>query len=299
MLTIFATGKPFRGQTAVAQRNAIQSWKALDAEVEIILFGDDEGAAETAAEFGLRHEGHVEKNEHGTKRLDYLFARAQAIARHELLCYVNCDIILMEDFRRALERVRAAHREFLMVGRRWDTEITEAVDFARAEWQTELRRLAMREGRQRTAEWIDYFAFTRGLYGAEMPAFVLRVFWDNWLVWKALEEKKAVVDASRVVVAVHQNHDYSYHPKGKQGVWSGDEAGQNGKLAGGWRHLRTIADARERLGAEKLESNAGRHWSAVKRYARQAGRVLRDEVWHAVWFAVLDWTRPLRRRLRG
>jgi hypothetical protein len=28
-------------------------------------------------------------------------------------------------------------------------------------------------------EWIDYFALTRGLYGADMPPFVLRVFSDN------------------------------------------------------------------------------------------------------------------------
>jgi hypothetical protein len=297
MLTIFATGKPFRGHTAIIQRNALKSWTLLHPEIEIILFGDDEGAAEVAAEFGLRHEPHVERNEHGTKRLDYLFAKAQSIARHQLLCYVNCDIILMEDFRRALERVRAAHREFLMVGRRWDADINEPLPFERPDWQTKLRRLAMRHGRQRTAEWIDYFAFTRGLYAADMPPFVLRVFWDNWLVWKALDSQKPVVDVSLVVVAVHQNHDYSYHPKGKEGVWSGDEAGQNGRLAGGWRHLRTIADAPEALAAGRLKSSPRRHWSAVKRYARQAGRVLLNDVWHPVWFSVLDLTRPVRRRL--
>src|SRR3989442_6004827 len=129
MLTIFATAKPFRGHTGIIQRNALQSWKALHPEIEIILFGNDEGAAEAARHFGLRHEPHAERNEGGPKRLDYLFARAQAIARHDTLCYVNCDIILMQDFWRALERVRAVRPEFLMVGRRWDTDITAPLLF--------------------------------------------------------------------------------------------------------------------------------------------------------------------------
>lgn len=298
MLTLFTTAKPFRGHSGIIQRNALQSWKTLHPDIEIILFGDDEGAAEAAQEFGLRHEAHVERNAWGTKRLDYMFARAQAIARNEILCYINCDIMLMQDFWRAVERVRAMHREFLMVGRRWDTDVTKPLAFERPEWAAELRSLATRSGRQCKAEWIDYFAFTRGLYGADMPPFVLRVFWDNWLVWKALDAGKPVIDASRAVMAVHQNHDYSYHPQGKAGVWSGEEAGLNGQLAGGWRHLRTIADATEVLPPERLKRNALRHWSTAKRYVRQAGRVLFYDVWHPAWFALLNFTRPLRRSLR-
>jgi hypothetical protein len=303
MLTLFTTAKPFRGHSGIIQRNALQSWKALHRNVEIILFGDDEGAAEAAEEFGLRHEEQVERNEWGTKRLDYMFTRAQAIARNEILCYINCDIVLMQDFWRAVERVRAMHREFLMVGRRWDTDVTKPLAFTRAdgevtEWEAELRALALRSGRLCKAEWIDYFAFTRGLYGADMPPFVLRVFWDNWLVWKALDSGKPVIDASRSVMAVHQNHDYSYHPQGRAGIWSGEEAGLNGQLAGGWRHLRTIADATEVLPPEKMKPNVLRHWSTAKRYARQAGRVLFYDVWHPAWFALLNFTRPLRRSLR-
>jgi hypothetical protein len=297
MLTIFTTAKPFRSHTAVIQRNALQSWKALHPDIEIILFGDDDGAADAAQEFGLRHEPRVERNKWGTKRLDFMFARAQVIARHEILCYVNCDIILVHDFRRALERVRAMHREFLMVGRRWDTDITAPLPLASPNWEEDLRTLVLRHGRRSTAEWIDYFAFSRGLYGPEMPPFVLRVFWDNWLLWKALDSGKPVIDASRAVMAVHQNHDYSYHPQGKAGVWSGEEAGLNAQLAGGWQHLRTIADATELLPPEKPKANVFRHLSAAKRYVRQAGRVLFYDVWHPVWFAFLNLTRPLRRPL--
>src|SRR5215472_3218991 len=116
MLTIFTTAKPFRGHIGVIQRNALKSWMLLHRDVEIILFGDDEGAAEVCAEYGLHHESRVERNEHGTKRLDYIFDRAQEIAGQDILCYVNCDIILMADLCSAVAKVAAAHLQFLMVG---------------------------------------------------------------------------------------------------------------------------------------------------------------------------------------
>ena len=104
MLTFFTTAKPFEGHNGVIQRNALRSWKLLHPEVEVILFGDEEGAAEAAGELGLRHESYVERSARGTKRLDYVFERGQEIARHEIVCYCNCDILLTEDFRVAVAR---------------------------------------------------------------------------------------------------------------------------------------------------------------------------------------------------
>lgn len=61
MLTLFTIAKPFRGPFAVIQRNTIRSWTLLRPACEIILFGDDDGSAEIAAEFGFNsHEGHHE-----------------------------------------------------------------------------------------------------------------------------------------------------------------------------------------------------------------------------------------------
>lgn len=298
MLTFFTTAKPFREHNGIIQRNALKSWTLLHPDVEVILFGDDEGAAEAARELGIRHEPHTEKNESGSNRMDYMFLRAQEIARHDVLCYSNCDIVLMDDFLAALGRIRAAHAGFLMVGRRWDMEIKEAFQFERSDWRTRLRNLALREGKQRTPDYIDYFVFSRGVFGADLPALVVgRVFWDNWAVWKVLDSKQPVVDVSAAVLAVHQNHDYSHVPQGKHGVYYGEEAGRNYQLAGGWKHLRTIADATEVLRQSGLKPNTVRHWAAVKRYARQAGRVLLYDILQPIWFFFLGITRPARRAL--
>ena len=110
MLTLFTTAKPFEGHSGVIQRNALKSWTLLHPDVEVILFGDDAGAAEIARELGLRHEPNVERKRFGTKRLDCMFQRAQSMARHDVLCYINCDIILLPEFCRALERVTELER---------------------------------------------------------------------------------------------------------------------------------------------------------------------------------------------
>ena len=307
MLTLFTTAKPFRGHIAVIQRNALQSWKQLHPDAEVILFGDDEGSPEVCREFGLRHEPEVARTSFGTIRVDDMFARAQTLARHNLLCYINCDIILMSDFRSALERVTAwrslsrhsslatRHFPFLMVGRRWDLDITQPIDFSSPGWQEQTRGRALAANHQRNTGWIDYFAFSRGLYAADLPPLAIgRTSWDNWLVWKVLAQKKAVIDASRVVFAIHQNHDYNHHPQGARGVWGGEESRRNYLLSGGWRHFRSIADATDILTTEGIKPNAFRRWSACKRVADSLRRYLHYQAWHPVWFAVLDATRPLR-----
>jgi hypothetical protein len=289
MLTLFATAKPFRNHSAILQRNALQSWKSLRPDIEIILFGDDEGAREICEEFNLRHEPQVARNEFGTKRLDYMFARAQEIACHNLLCYINCDIILLPDFCLALERVCAAHSHFLMVGRRWDVDIQQPLDFNLPDAAQRLRQLALSQGVQRGPDSIDYFAFPRGLYPELLPLVVGRIWWDHFLAWKALQLGADLVDVSPCVPVIHQNHDYGYHPAGAAGVWNDEQARRNYALAGGRWHLYTIADA-----THILESNGERrNW---KRFFAPYWRFLRPKL-IPIWFAFLDLTRPVRKLL--
>lgn len=302
MLTLFTTAKPFAGHSAIIQRNALKSWTLLHPNVEVILFGDDLGAAETARELKLRHEPFVRRSEHGSKRLDYMFSTARAIAHHDILCYVNCDIILMDDFLRALKQVRGQHSKFLMVGRRWDIEMPEPVDFLQASWRSRLQGVALMRGVQRSEEWIDYFAFSKTLYGSSVPPLVVgRVHWDDWLLWKAMQLKATVVDASDTVIAVHQNHDYGYHPNGKHGVWEDLESRRNLELGGGYGHLRSIRSASFRLKPTGLRRNPFAAFAYPWWTARRLGTLCftRTEaaVQTHVWHPLLNATRHLRHPL--
>ena len=94
MLTIFALPKPFKGHFGLIQRNAISQWARLRPRPEIILFGNEEGTAEIAQEFGLRHVSEIRRNQYGTPLLSDLFEKAQTLAGCNTLCYVNADIML-------------------------------------------------------------------------------------------------------------------------------------------------------------------------------------------------------------
>src|SRR5690348_10715626 len=62
-----------------------------------------------------------------------------------------------------------------MVGRRWDLDIAEALHFTTAfkdtDWKAHLRTQVLHKARRRGPEWIDYFVFSRGLFGEKMPSF--------------------------------------------------------------------------------------------------------------------------------
>ncbi|HXP82212.1 MAG TPA: hypothetical protein VN976_20110 [Verrucomicrobiae bacterium] len=289
MITFFSTPKPFRGHIGIIQRNAIHSWKLVHPDAEVILFGNEEGAAEVSRELGARHEPEVDRNSHGTPLISSLFDRADRLARHGRLCFLNADILLTGDFLAATTRLAQMQERSLMVGRRLDVDITEPLDFSKPDWGERLRSMARERGKLRPPQWIDYFVFPRGLLYQQVPPFVIgRTSYDNWLLWKVRSMRVPVVDATQVVLAIHQNHDYSFHPGGQEGLWQDVEAKQNQALLGKG-HFATIDNATHRLTPNGLRPNYY-HWVAqAKRKA--------IGVRNAAWFGLLDLTRPVRRWL--
>ena len=289
MLTLFTTAKPFEGHSGIIQRNALKSWKLLDPEVEVILFGDEEGVAEVCAEVELRHEPRVERHASGFKYINFIFDEAQRLARHDVLCYVNCDILLGADFLEAVRRVTAEKRKFLMFGRRWDMDVGEPIDFSNPKWAEEVRQAAVEANQQQGELFIDYFVFRRGLFLHRVPKLVIgRVYWDNWLLWFAGRQGAALVDASAAVVAVHQNHDYGYHPEGKTGVWNDGLAQRNLELAGGDTHLGKMSNANYLLTPTAIKKR-----TIMERWSYSARVKWRNRVWHPL----LDRTRTIRHML--
>jgi hypothetical protein len=265
MLTLFAIPKHFRGHIATIQRNAITSWTHLTPRPEILLFGDEEGTAEIAAELCVRHIPNVARNEFGTPMLDDLFRLAEKHASTDLLGYVNADIILTDDFCVAAERVYAQFKTFMMVGRRWDLDWEQRLDFSQPDWAQSIRDRALSADVQRPGNYIDYFLYPRGLCGALLPLAIGRFSWDNYLVWRARSRGAELVDVSPAVVAIHQNHDYSHHPLGPNEVPWGPERKRNRDMVGPWWHLYTIEDATQILTADGFRRSHLHTWLMIKR----------------------------------
>ena len=265
MLTLFAIPKNFRGHIATIQRNAIASWTRLTPRPEILLFGNEEGAAEISRELGLRHISEVARNEFGTPLVGELFRQAEKLATTPLIGYVNSDIILTDDFISALDRVRPQYEKFMMVGRRWDVDWIQPLDFSQPGWAQSMRANALRANVQRPGNYIDYFVYSRGLCNGLLPLAIGRFTWDNYILWYARSRGAELVDVSGAVVAIHQNHDFSHHPQGKTGIREGPERKRNREIVGGWWHMYTIEDATQILKTDGMRPSHRHAWLMAKR----------------------------------
>ncbi len=252
MLTIFSCPKPFRGHANIIQRNAVQSWRRLGPEVEVILLGDDEGTSEVAKEFRIQHIAGIARNDHGTPLINSLFEKAQEKAKYDRMCYVNADIILMSNFVLAIKRAIVEIDRSLMVGRKWNLDVREPLDFSK-DWETRLAREVSRRGKLAPHFAIDYFVFPKGIMGEIPPFAVGRPAWDNWVLYRACSKDIPIVDLTKTVTVVHQNHDYSHHPGGWMGAMRGEESIQNIQLAGQVGHVYSLLDAQYCLTQEGLK----------------------------------------------
>ena len=200
MLAMFTTCKPFRGRVETAQRNTLRNWTLLEPGSEIIVFGDEEGAAEVCEELGLNHVPEVERSGEGLPLVSALIAGAEAIASNPILVFSDADV-LFHGLAGAAEAVSEIHEEFVLTGLRRCVEVDEELEFAEG-WQAELLERA----------WpappcaVDYFCFSKGLWPRVPPFAMARFAWDNWLIEDALQRGKAVVDATAVVLSFHQEH---------------------------------------------------------------------------------------------
>ena len=245
-VTIIAMPKPFRGHIGIIQRNAITSWTMLRPRPEIYLFGEEEGVAEIAAELQINHLHDIARNEFGTPLLDDLLRRAREFARTPLLCYVNSDIILLQEFIDAVSAIRAQFPKFLGVAHRLNIELAETLDFAGG-GEMKLRSKILPLGTPGNSTAIDVFVFPPGLY-QQVPLFAIgRAWFDQWLIKDALRQRIPVVDVTQVTRAIHQNHDYTHIADGQQGAYWGEEARRGLVIYGGVPHAFTLLDVTHEL----------------------------------------------------
>lgn len=245
-LTIFTAPKPFtNAHIARIQRNAIQSWKALGADVEVILIGDEEGVAEAARELDVQHLPEVVRNSYGTPLIRSIFHLARREGSGEVLVYINADILLLPGFVESLRVVSWQYEKFLVVGQRYDLDVQEDIEFTPG-WETEIRTAVTERGKRHTANGSDYFAFPRACFSRLPDMAVGRAGWDNWMMYEARRHNWTLVDASTDIYIVHQNHDYAHLPGG-QPHYRLPETDENVRLGGGKLTIFRLADASVRL----------------------------------------------------
>ncbi len=247
-ITIFAVPKPFESSNDpsvdLIQRNAIRSWAALSPQVDVLLIGDEPGIEEAAAELGVRHAGGMKSNSSGTPLISSAFEIAHEQTSSPILVYCNSDVILLNDFVAAINRIQAAEfDDFVAFGRRIDLSVEYEIDFGDTSQVQKLLESCHSQGKQSSIACKEYFVFNRRLYNPTPPFAVGRGNWDNWMIHSAKENKIPVIDISAVSKVIHQAHDYSHTGRGRWSCYvAGGEAKENQRLAGG-RHLITGSTA--------------------------------------------------------
>jgi hypothetical protein len=281
LLSVFAIPKPFIGRTGIIQMNALASWSLMSPDCEVILIGDEEGVEESARGYSATWIPDVARNSFGTPLLSDAFSRAESAARHDVMCYVNADILLPPGFPLTVTRVQM--ERFLLVGGRFNLDVEGPLDFTDPDWW---ERCARDPGL--SAAWgLDYFAFPRGAMGQLPPFAVGRPGWDNWMISRARELRVPIVDATPSAIAIHQNHDYAHIADGSGDSYEGAEATENYGLLDRPTRRESYRDAtwviettglrKRSLLLERLPHAAEVFWATtVTRSARAVARRIRS-----------------------
>jgi hypothetical protein len=250
-LAIFTAPKPFiDSHIKIIQRNAIQSWKAMGKDVEIWLVGDEEGVEKTAKELEVNFIPDVIRNESGTPRIDSIFRMVREKSQAAILCYVNSDILLFSDLLKTIDLVQESEKNFLLVGRRWDAEIAEPLKISPG-WEESFIKKTISLSKLHTGTGSDYFVFPRHLFSEIPPFAVGRAGWDNWMIYDGRCKHLAVIDASKEITVIHQNHDFRHFADGKVHRHQ-PETYENIELAGGHYTMYTLFDTNFELSDHKV-----------------------------------------------
>jgi hypothetical protein len=246
LITLFSAPKPFVDpHINIIQRNALGSWLQLAPDVEVLLIGDEEGMSEVAAEYGVEHLPQVVCSASGTPLISSIFQLARQHSDSPLLAYVNADILLLPDFVEMSRRVMRQADEFLLVGKRWDLDVTVPLAFG-PRFAEQLRIDVRARGRLHPPAGSDYFIYPRGLF-TKIPDFAVgRAGWDNWMLYHAAAQPWPLIDATRSILVIHQNHDYT-HLAGGVIHYDHEETLHNVELAGGEDHMYMLLDTQKEL----------------------------------------------------
>jgi hypothetical protein len=227
------------------QRNAIRSWTQLGDEVEVLMMGNEEGMAEFANQYRIKRYPGVRCSPEGTPYISSMFELARTESDAPYLAILNADIILMPDFVEAAKQVANQVKDFLYLGRRWDLDVEEELEFTPG-WEEDLREEVDSRGTLHGPVGSDYFLVPRHLLH-DMPEFTIgRSGWDNWTIYHAVESGWSVVDVTQSAMIIHQNHDYSHLP-GNKPPYDLPETKKNIQIAGGVKTMYTILEANQIL----------------------------------------------------
>jgi len=253
MITFLSSPKPFNGYIGTIQRNAIRSWRAVHPDAEVIIYGDGEGVSEACRELKVLHVPDVPCTPTGIPYFNGIVEHARSKARHDIQCFLNCDVLVCKNMITAVQSVDL--RRYLIVGQRIDLAGGVTMDMS-GNWKSELRQLAA-EGKAclHPPSGMDFFVFLRGLWEGLPPLIIGRGGYDGALLAFCLRNNIPLVNATLAFPILHQFHDYGHVSGGAYVAHRGEDAQANMMLHNIRHSIPSSSDAHWMLVGNEVVKN--------------------------------------------
>lgn len=196
-ITIFTVPSAFIGEQEVVQRNAILSWKLLQPQSEIILFGSAEGTAEIASELSLVHIPEMEQMGHE------MLNKVKELAKYDIITYVKPSVILTSQLASVVRQTSSKLNNFLLIGRCWEISKSKAINFEVAVWEKQLEKKIADDGFLGQSNRENYYIFSRQL----LDRLAVSNKNEDSIYNLALRQKYSLVDASQAAIALGQRSE--------------------------------------------------------------------------------------------
>tara|TARA_R110000744_G_scaffold85265_2_gene166652 strand:- start:7376 stop:8209 length:834 start_codon:yes stop_codon:yes gene_type:complete len=275
-ITFFTTCKPFNESNVVRQTNTLNNLANINTDKDVVLFSEESEiqAKEICDNNSIDFITEFRKSQNtNIPYVDDLFSRVQDLYNSDFYCYINCDMILLDDFVESLTLIhsevkpRQEGKSIFVCGRRLDTEdFTDTyIDFSN---KSSSDILEMCPNRSLHSEYgIDYFVFEKGMF-LDMPNFLIaRTVFDNSIVGHSCVNPDIFeIDITHSTNVIHQDHEYGEMSNESPYVLYDrypDEFSANKGLASNHWPLFSINNCRNYLQVDQTEEGA--QWTLKQR----------------------------------
>ena len=220
-ITFITTLKPYTDLYTPIQVNAINSWLNLDMDKQILVY--TEHKEETEKHFA----DHLDIIKVITpKRItksnavyvsDVFYAPYDYTEKDDILCYINSDMIMLDDFVKSVDTVLHKNdyrsNPYYISGRRWEwkdsNEYKKFHDFSDKEnFLKYVESTVKKSGYMGLVFSADYFIHPRSLFEGKIPEDMIlgRCVWGSWIARAAKRLQANTFDIFKTCFSIHPFH---------------------------------------------------------------------------------------------
>ena len=210
-IIFFTTCKPFEGDDAWRQEQALKSWMDLKVDKKILVMGNDKGVKEICEKYNLIHIPEI-RNLDGVPYVYSMYEKAWEYGNEkDFFIWTNCDMIYFDDMVKSIEKFKIRRdnqniKNFILVGQRHDwyePRVLENFD------KNKLLKNEKNNLKLHGTNGIDYVIHNKEIYKGIYPKnlVIAGMRHDMVMVGMAIQKNFYTFNATNNIFALHQEHN--------------------------------------------------------------------------------------------